>query len=100
MEIILNKEVKVLVTHSCLTPRTTARQAPLSMGFSRQQYWTRLPCPSPGNLPYTGIEAGSPTVQAGSFLSDPPGIRLGPKSNDTLLFKRQENVAVKRKKEA
>ena len=40
---------------------TVACQAPLSMGFSRQQYWSGLPFPSPGDLPNPGIEAGSPT---------------------------------------
>ena len=40
---------------------TVAYQAPLSMGFSRQQYWSGLPFPSPGDLPNPGIEAGSPT---------------------------------------
>ena len=38
------------------TPWTTAFQAPLSMGFSRQEYWRGLPCPSPGTLPHSGIE--------------------------------------------
>ena len=38
------------------TPWTVARQAPLSMGFSRQEYWSGLPCPPPGDLPYPGIE--------------------------------------------
>ena len=43
------------------TIRTVARQAPLSMGFSRQEYWSRLPCPSPGNLPDPDIELTSLT---------------------------------------
>ena len=46
------------------TPRTVARQAPLSMGFSRQEYWSGLPFPSPGDLPDPGMEATSPTLQA------------------------------------
>ena len=41
------------------TPWTVARQAPLSMGFSRQEYWRRLPCSPPGNLPYWGIKTVS-----------------------------------------
>ena len=41
------------------TPWTVAYQAPLSLGFSRQEYWSGLPCPSPGDLPNPGIEAGS-----------------------------------------
>ena len=45
-------------------PWTVARQAPLSMGFSRQQYWNGLPWPPPGNLPNPGIKLGSPALQA------------------------------------
>ena len=55
-----------LVTKSCPTletPWTVTRQAPLSMGFSRQEYWSGLLFPSPGNLPDPGIEPGSPALQ-------------------------------------
>ena len=45
-------------------PQTVARQTPLSMGFSRQEYWSRFPFPSPGNLPKPGTEAVSPVVPA------------------------------------
>ena len=45
---------------------TVARQAPLSMGFSRQEYWSGLPCPPPGDLPNPDIESRSPTLQADS----------------------------------
>ena len=55
------------------TPWTVARQAPLSMGFSRQEYWSGLPFPSPGDLPNSGMEPGSPALQADSLLSEPPG---------------------------
>ena len=55
------------------TPWTVARQAPLSMGFSRQEYWSGLPCPPPGDLPDPGIEPRSPALQVDSFLSEPPG---------------------------
>ena len=48
-------------------------RAPLSMGFSRQKYWSGLPCPPPGNLPTPGIERRSLTLQAGSLASEPPG---------------------------
>ena len=44
-----------------------AHQAPLSMGFSRQEYWSGLPYPSPGDLPDPGIEPGSPALQADSL---------------------------------
>ena len=47
-------------------------QAPPSMGFSRQEYWSGLPFPSPGDLPNPGIEPGSPTLQTGALLSEPP----------------------------
>ena len=50
------------------TPWTVARQAPLSMGFSRQEYWSGLPFPSPGDLPNPGIEPESPAL-AGRFFT-------------------------------
>ena len=56
----------------CATPWTVAYQAP-SMGFSRQEYWSGLPFPSPGDLPDPGIEPGSPAFQAEALPSDPPG---------------------------
>jgi len=59
-----------------VTPRTAARQAPLSLGFSRQEYWTGLPFPSPGDLPDPGIECTSPVSPAlvdGFFTTEPPG---------------------------
>ena len=48
-------------------------QAPLSMRFSRQEYWSGLPFLSPGDLPDPGIKPGSPVLQADSLLSEPPG---------------------------
>ena len=56
-----------------VTPRTVARQARLSMEFSRQEYWSGLPFPSPGDLPDLGIQRGSPALQADSLLSEPSG---------------------------
>ena len=53
------------------TPWTVAHQAPLSMGFSRQEYWSQLPFPSPGDLPDPGIKPRSPTWQADSLPSEP-----------------------------
>ena len=52
---------------------TVAHQAPLSMGFSRQKYWSGLPFLSPGDLPDPGIEPGSPTLQADTLPSESPG---------------------------
>ena len=62
-------KVKVLDTQPCLTlcePMVTC-QASLSIGFSSQEYWSGLPCPSLGDLPNLGIEFGSPALQADSF---------------------------------
>ena len=56
-----------------VTPWTVAYQAPPSMGFSRQEYWSGLPFPSPGDLPDPGIEPRSPTLQADPLTSEPPG---------------------------
>ena len=69
---VLKKQLKIIWSvhpHTCMlshfnhvqffvAPRTVAHQAPLSMGFSRQEYWSGLPCPPPGDLPYPGIESG------------------------------------------
>ena len=54
------------------TPWTVAYQAPPSMGFSRQEYWSELPFPSPGDLPDPGIEPWSPAFQADTLTSEPP----------------------------
>ena len=56
-----------------VTPWTIIYQAPWSLGFSRQEYWSGLPFPSPGDLPNPGIEPRSPSLQADSLPSEPPG---------------------------
>ena len=56
-----------------VTPWTVTHHVPLSMGFSRQEYWSGLPFPPPGDLPDPGIEPGSPALQPDSLLSEPPG---------------------------
>ena len=56
-----------------VTPCAEACQAPLSMGFSRQEYWSGFPFPSPGDIPYPGSEPRSPALQADSSLSEPLG---------------------------
>ena len=64
------------VAQSCPTlcdPWAVAHQAPPSMGFSRQEYWSGLPLPSPGDLPDPGIEPRSPALQADALTSAPPG---------------------------
>ena len=55
------------------TSWTVAYQAPPSLGFSRQEYWSGLPFPSPGDLPNPGIEPRSPVLQADALPSEPPG---------------------------
>ena len=55
------------------TPWTVAYQAPQSMEFSRQEYWSGLPFLSPWDLPDLGIKPGSPALQADALLSEPPG---------------------------
>ena len=56
-----------------VTPWTVAHQAPPSMGFSRQEYWSEVPFPSPGDLPDPGIEPRSSALQADVLTSEPPG---------------------------
>ena len=58
------------------TPWTVAYQAPQSMEFSRQEYWSGLPFPFPGDLPNPGIELTSPALQADALLSELPGSPL------------------------
>ena len=70
------------VAQSCLTlcdPWIVAYQAPPSMEFSRQAYWSGLPFPSPGDLPNPEIEPKSPALQADALTSEPPG-----KPSDTI----------------
>ena len=55
------------------TSWSVASRAPLSMGFSRQEYWSGLPFPSPGDLPNPGIKPRSPALQADSLPIEPPG---------------------------
>ena len=56
-----------------VTPGTVAHQASLSMGFSRQEYWSGLPFPFPGDLPDPGLEPRSPALEADALTSEPPG---------------------------
>ena len=61
------------VVSDSASPWTIAHQAPLSIGILRQEYWSGLPFPSPGNLPDPGIKPGSPTLQADALPSEPSG---------------------------
>ena len=56
-----------------MTPWTVVHQFPLSMGFSRQEYWSGLPCALPGDLPNPGIKPRSPALQADSLLAEQQG---------------------------
>ena len=62
-----------VMSNSFVTPWSVAHQAPLSMEFSRQEYWSGLPFHSPGELSNPRIEPKSPALQADSLPSEPPG---------------------------
>ena len=69
-------QLYMLVTQSCpilCNPWTIANQVLLSIELSRKEYWSGLSFPSPGDLPNPGIEPRSPTLQADSLPSEPPG---------------------------
>ena len=69
-----------------VTPQTVAYQAPLSMKFPRQDYWSGLPCPSPGDLPDPCTEPGSPAQQADSLASEPPGKFIDVLTGDQKIY--------------
>ena len=72
-----------------MTPWTLTREAPLSMGFSRQEYWSGLPFPSPADLPNPGVEPESPALQADSLPSEPPGNKYP----NTKLKVKKKNIS-------
>ena len=67
----------VALSSGSASPQTVAHQTPLSMEFARQEYWSGLPFPSPGDLSDLGIKPRSPSLQADSLLSEPLGFFLG-----------------------
>ena len=69
------------MSDSFVVPWTVAHQAPLSMGFSRQEYWSGLPFPSPGDLPHLGIKPRSLALAGGFFTAEQPG-----KSSDLITL--------------
>ena len=73
MKVKLLSRVQLFATQLFATLWTVAYQAPPSVGFSRQEYWSGLPFPFPGDLPDPGIEPGSPALQADTLPSEPPG---------------------------
>ena len=77
-----------LVAKSCITlvtPWTVACQAPLSIRFSRQEYWSGLPFPSPEDLPDPGVESAYPALAGGFFTTEPAG-----KPNGILLSHKKD----------
>ena len=85
LPIFYSREVKLLNrVWLFATPWTVAYQAPPSMEFSRQEYWSGLPFPSPGDLSDPGIECGSPALQADTLPSEPP--KRAPKTKSTLPY--------------
>ena len=70
-----------------VTPWTVAYQAPPSMGFSRQEYWSGVPFPSPGDLPDPEIKPGYSALQADALPSEPPGkLKVKVKVAQSCLF--------------
>ena len=67
------------------TPWTIAHQAPPFMEFSRQEYWSGLPFPSPEDLPDPGIEPGSPALRADALPSEPHNVDIFNRKNDTHI---------------
>ena len=71
------------MSDSFATPWTVARHGPVSKGFPRQEYWSRLPFPSPGDLSDPGIDLVSAALPHGFFTTEPPG-KSGGESKSTL----------------
>ena len=82
--------MKVIATKLCLTLcNPIVCNPPLSIEFSRQEYWSGLPCSSPWELPDPGIESGTPALQANSLPSEPPGKELDfPQDYSNLSLKK------------
>ena len=84
----MKEKVSRTVVSDSAIPRTAACPAPLSVELSRQQYWSVLPFPSPGDLPNLGIKPGSPALQADALPSEPPGKPTGFKSKFYQMLKK------------
>ena len=81
-----------LVAKSCpalCDPMDVAHQTPLSMGFPRQEYWSGLPFPPPGDIPEPGIEPMSPALAGGFFTIEPPGKPMSASSTSTIFAARK-----------
>ena len=83
--------VAILVANYFVTPWTVTCQTPLPTSFPRQEYWSGLPFPSPGDLPNPGIEPGSPALEADALPSEPPGKSKG-RRKTPLTEKVSKNV--------
>ena len=83
-----------VVSDSLPSPWTVASQAPPSMGFSRQEYRSGLPFPSPRDLPNPGIEPGSPTFQADALTSEPPGKPFTKQEKNSTLLPRNKYLVI------
>ena len=75
------------ISDSFTTPWSVARQAPLSTGFLRQDYWSGLPFPSPGDLPDPGIKPGSPALAGRFFTTSPTWEAWFPQSLQQFMFR-------------
>ena len=86
--------IKRLFSSSSLSAIRIAYHAPPSMGFSRQEYWSGLPFPSPGDLPNPGIKPRSPALQADALSSEPPGKPMAESEEElkSLLMKVKEET--------
>ena len=92
------KGVMVLVTHLCptlfATPWSVARQVPLSLGFSRQEYWSGLPFPSPGDPPEPGMESTPPALPVDSLPPEPQGSPYNQPNSHTLNTNRPKRANI------
>ena len=102
-EVNCNEHMKVkMKSLSCVrlfaTPWTVARQAPPSMGFSRQEYWSGVPLPSPVDLPNPGIEPRSPTLQADALTYELAGKQWTYPPPKRIFFSFKKRMAFSKKK--
>ena len=97
MHLVPSEYVVSVMSKFLQPPWTVAHQAPQSVGFSRQEYWSGLPFPSSGDLPDPGIEPCSPALEADALTSEPPGkqVSFNFKAAVTICsdFGAQENKA-------
>ena len=90
--------VSCFLMSDSVTPWTVAYQVPPSMGFSRQEYWSALPSPSPEDLPNPGIKPMFPALQADALPSEPPGKpdQKSPKKTKAQDYMASQETSIKR----